>query len=103
MGRNGWIVTLLLATAVVGLGLLFAVQNGGRQTQLSLDLGVAAWQLQQPLAVPVLIAVCFGTGVVTGAALMGVRAMRQGSRVRRLEQELAVNSAVTGDRDDGWR
>jgi uncharacterized integral membrane protein len=88
------LVTLLLAGVVT----LFVVQNASRTTQLSLNLGFAAWQLQDPVPVPALIAVAFATGFLLSAVLFGVRAVTAGRRVRRLEQEAALN----GERSP-WR
>ena len=96
MGRNGWIAMLVLLAALGGVGTLFVLQNGARTTQLSLDVGFAAWKLEQPISVPALVGICFGAGFLGGALVFGVRGMRLASKMRRLEQELAVSSAVTG-------
>lgn len=103
MGRNTWLLVLALVALVVGVGVLFTIQNGGRMTQLSLDLGLYAWQLKEPVPIPLLIGLCFGSGFALGVLVMVTRTARQGSRIRRLEQELAVSSTVSTERDDGWR
>lgn len=100
MGRGLLVTTVIVLLGALGAGALFVVQNSARTTQLSLDLGFMAWQLSEPVAVPLLIAVCFGVGFVLGAGLFAVRAMRLSSRVRRLEQELAL---AGGERSEEWR
>jgi len=85
---------ILLVFALLGfVGFLFVVQNSARDTQLSLDLGVAAWQLAQPLSVPALIGLCFGAGFVLGVLTMGAQAARLGRRARRLEQQIATSGS----------
>lgn len=101
MGRNAAIVILVLALAIGGVGALFAVQNSARVTQLSLDLGVAAWQLEQPVSIPALIAICFGAGLLVGALPFALRAGRLAGKVRQLEQQVAVNASIPGTRDPG--
>jgi uncharacterized integral membrane protein len=80
-------VILILLIAVCAL---FALQNGSRQTQLSMDLGFYAWQLEKPVAIPVLIGVSFGSGLLAGGLLGLVRIVRLGSRVRELEQQATL-------------
>lgn len=95
MGRTGWIVTLLSALLVGSLGALFTVQNGARTTQLSLDVGFRAWQLDQPVAIPFLLAFAFGAGLLVGVVFMQARAIRRGRHARRIEQDAAIQAAVT--------
>ena len=99
--------TSLLIVAVVALlgvaGLvLFVVQNSARRTQLSLDLGVAAWQLAEPVPVVWLVAAAFALGFALAAAWLGVRSMQLSSRVRRLEQEIALAGPAQGG-GQAWR
>ncbi|MCA9492826.1 MAG: hypothetical protein KC621_22990 [Myxococcales bacterium] len=91
-----WVV-LVAVLLFGGSAALFAVQNSSRTTQLSFDLGVAAWQLSEPVSVPALIAVCVGIGFLLGAVPLGLRSLRLGSRVRELEANVAVNQALGKD------
>jgi uncharacterized integral membrane protein len=88
------LVVLLLGSVAA----LFVLQNAARTTELSLNLGFAAWQLAEPLPIPALIGVSFGAGFLLATLLFGVRAITAGRRVRRLEQEAALN----GERSP-WR
>lgn len=84
---------IALVVALLGFtGFLFVVQNSGRTTQLSLDLGVAAWQLSDPVSVPALIGTCFGAGFILGLLTMSGQAARLARRARRLEQQLSMAS-----------
>ena len=86
------LIVFLLAAGVVGL---FVVQNSARTTQLSLDLGVAAWQLKRPMSVPTLLGIAFGAGFVFGAVPMGIRSMASGRKAKRLERQLATSADRT--------
>ena len=91
------VVLLLLVAAVAAL---FIVQNHSRTAQLSLDLGIAAWQLKEPLSIPILMAICFGSGLVVAGVPLGIRSASANRRARRLEQEVALSGGSSGD---GWR
>ncbi len=78
---------------------LFVVQNMGRTTQLSIDFGVAAFQLPQPVEVPVLMGVCLLVGIVCGAVAFIPGRMAANKKARRLEQQLALGGDGS---DDGW-
>ncbi|MBX2798018.1 MAG: LapA family protein [Myxococcales bacterium] len=71
---------------------LFWVQNSSRTTQISFDIGFAAWQLQKPVSVPALATSCFGAGFVIGFGIMMVRNARLSSQIRQLEHELDLTS-----------
>jgi hypothetical protein len=90
------VTVLTLASAAVVA--LFVVQNSERSTQLTLNLGFAAWQLAQPVSVPALIGVAFAAGFVLAAVPLGAMAISASRRARRLGQEAALN----GDRSP-WR
>ena len=75
------VLVVLVASA---LCTLFVVQNLGREVQLSLDLGFRAWQLEHPVSVPVLIAICVGAGMILAGLPLGLRTLRLQSRLRRL-------------------
>ncbi len=78
------VVAIVLAVLVVALCTLFVVQNVEREVQMSLDLGFRAWQLERPVSVPALIAICIGAGMVLAGVPLGLRALRLQSRLRRL-------------------
>jgi uncharacterized integral membrane protein len=93
------LVGLVLAAALAGFIALFAVQNSSRVTQLSLDLGMAAWQLTQPVSVPALMGICIGGGFLLGVALIFPSYSRLSRRARSLEQKLALTEPTGSD----WR
>lgn len=103
-GSRGAVAGILLVV-LAALGALFVVQNSSRTTQLSLDLGIAAWQLEQPVTIPALIGISFGVGVVTGLLSVTPRMFRLSARVRQLEQQAAIQSfdrgGSAGSRDVG--
>jgi hypothetical protein len=86
--RIAWAVLALLGAAG-GIG-LFWVQNSTRTTQLSFDVGFAAWQLKEPVPVPVLILASVLVGLVGGSVPLLLRSWRLSGRVSELEQRLAV-------------
>ncbi len=59
-------VTLVLLLLIGGAATLFTLQNSSRMTDLSLDLYFFATHLQKPVAVPVLVWIAFGSGLVIG-------------------------------------
>jgi Flp pilus assembly protein TadB len=87
-----------LEATVIGL---FAVQNSGRATVLSLDLYVAAWQLAAPVSIPALLGGAFVAGLFFAAVPLWVRGAVRARRIRQLEQQLALASSDGGD--GGWR
>jgi hypothetical protein len=86
-----WLGLAVLAL-VFGAGLLFCIQNAARTTQLSLDLGFVAWQLERPVALPLVMGVCFLTGLGVGWVVASVSAAQRASRIRQLE----LNAAISG-------
>lgn len=99
MGRSTLVAVVVILLLAVGA--LFVVQNSARSTQLSLDLGVAAWQLERPVPIPALIGVCFGAGLLVGAGSVGLRMMRLSSRIRQLEQQVVVTPTFSKNKDPG--
>lgn len=87
-------VVLLLLTIVA-----FTMQNMSRTTGLSLNLGLWAWRLRQPVAIPALIWGSFGLGLVVAGGWGWVRSSALTRRVRKLEQELALTSVRGGGTD----
>jgi len=84
----------------------FGVQNSPRTTQLSFDLGFAAWKLEAPASVPIVMGICFAAGALV-TAIGGLKKRYElGRRVRQLEQELALRGARPAEKaeDDkgGW-
>lgn len=98
MGRNGWIALLLLLAVMGAFVGLFYVQNSARTTQLSLDLGFAAWQLKQPVSVPILVLGSVGGGFLFGFLPTWMRGLARGRRVKQLERQLALHDAQGGDK-----
>jgi hypothetical protein len=86
-----------LVTVAVAVVVLFAVQNSSRTTQLSLDLGFTAWQLERAVPIPALLGITFLGGLVLGAVPMWVRSLRSASRVRELESQQALGQALGKD------
>jgi len=93
MGRSTFVAVLVVV--ILALGALFVVQNSARTTQLSFDLGAAAWQLERPVSIPALIGICFGAGLLLGGSWGGIRVLRLSSRVRQLEQQATLSSFAT--------
>ena len=82
-----------------GVTALFAIQNSSRTVNLSLDLWVAAWQLQDPVSVPVLIAVSALSGAIVVGLPLLLRSWRLGSRVRSLQQQVDLADGASSE----WR
>ena len=94
------VAIVLVVVTVLVVGTLFVLQNGARETQLSLDLGFRAWELRRPITVPALIAVCFTSGLIVAGIPLGLRSLRLQSKVRRLEQ---IRPAAPPEASpDGW-
>ena len=90
MGRYAWLTLLVVVLVLGGVVALFVIQNGARTTQLSLDLGVAAWQLDKPVSVPALMAATASGGFLLGAVPLWLRGMSRGRRLKQLERQQAV-------------
>lgn len=95
MTRTRWLVLLLLVGAALILA-AFTVQNASREVVLSLNLGVVAWRLKEPVSASTLVWVSFAAGVVLTwlSAFRRGRVLRQ--RIARLEQE-AILRETRGD------
>ena len=94
MLRGFRLYALVVLALLVAVAVLFAVQNSARTTQLSLNLGLVAWQLRQPVAVPALIGASAGGGFALGWLAFGIPAMRHARRARRLETDLAIRASA---------
>jgi hypothetical protein len=91
-----WLTLLLLLAFVVAA---FTIQNSSFEAKLQLDLGVAAWRLASPVSVPVLMWTSFAVGAVVPALVLIARNARLNSRIRQLEQEIALGG---GRKPDPW-
>lgn len=87
------VIRWILVLVVLFVAIAFVTQNLSRATPLSLNLGFVAWQLRQPVAVPVLMGICFGGGLLVAGLLALVRDGSQRDRIERLEQELVLARA----------
>ena len=94
----GTLAFLVLLAGLVGTA--FVMQNMSRTTQLSLDLGLVAMQLGDPLPIPALIGISFAAGLVPTALFFLYRGWGQSSRIRRLEQQLALSDKGS---EGSWR
>ncbi len=95
-----WLKLGILAL-VVFAAVAFTVQNGGRESALSLDLGLIAWRFRHPVSVPWLMWGSFGLGLGLAGAWGFGRAAILARRVRKLE----TDAALAGSREttkDGW-
>lgn len=93
-----WIVLTLVALAGA-VAAAFTIQNSTFTVPLQLDLGVAAWRLSKPASVSALMWSAFGIGALLPALVLGVRSVRLASRVKALEQEIALGSARSPAKD----
>lgn len=91
----------LLMLMMVGVFALFWMQNMGRTTQLSLDFGLFAWQLSEPIAITNLVALAFGAGLFCGVVPFAALSVRTARRARRLEAELSVAGITRQDAQQG--
>lgn len=90
-----WLLVVLALLTIVA----FTMQNMSRTTGLSLNLGLWAWKLREPVAVPALLWGSFGVGLVVAGAWGWLRSSTLSRRVRKLEQELALTSVRGGGTD----
>lgn len=81
-GNYRWVWVLLKWLLLLGvpatLLTFFVMQNLDRTSNLSLNLGVGAWELEQAWPVPALLALTFGLGFVMGEVHARVSAWRSG-------------------------
>jgi hypothetical protein len=97
------IVMLVVALIVVFIGVLFTLQNGGRVSDLSLSFGFsgAAFQLANPLPVPLLMWIAFAIGLSFGGGWGLLQRFSSGQKIREMQRKLARASA-TGSTDP-WK
>lgn len=100
MGHTSrWFLLIVLVLAVA-VGGLFTIQNSMRLTDLSLNLWVVAFELEQAQPIPYLLIGAFGGGLILAGALGSFNRMALQRRVRELEQEVARSSVRSSD--DDW-
>ena len=99
--RMKWFKLALVGIAAFSI-FAFTVQNSSRTTQLSLDIGVAAWKLMDPAPIPMLMWACFVLGAVMTWAAGMRRNLVLARRVRQLEQEMALAGKSATPKDGGW-
>lgn len=104
MGRNS--LASIVLVLLIAAGGLFYIQNSARTTQLSFDIGLAAWQLEREVSIPALVGICFLAGLVLGWLVAFVRIVRLGRQVRELEQRLTLsqfsNTTAKSKETGGW-
>lgn len=91
-----WLLLLLSIASVIAA---FTIQNSSFEAKLQLDLGFAAWRLSRPVGVPALMWLSFFVGAVVPSLLFLARNARLNSRIRQLEQEIALGA---GRKSDPW-
>ena len=64
--KNKLIVSAVLLVLAGLPTALFAIQNASRVTGLSLNAGLFAFELADPVAVPALMGITFGVGLLAG-------------------------------------
>jgi hypothetical protein len=79
---------------LVGVTSLFVIQNGERTVDLSLDFGIWAAHLKEPVEVPVLMGITLAVGIVLGALPLASWGMR-------LRRRLRLSDQVTSEADSG--
>lgn len=91
-----WVALILLAAIVVTPVVMFVVQNMERSSELSLNLGVAAYELAQPTPVPLLMLASLGLGLLIGGGWGVAKVASQSRELRRLKREASYASADGG-------
>lgn len=94
MGWKAW-TTLILGVVSAFIAALFYIQNSLRKVDLSLDLGLRAWRLAEPVSVPLVLFVAFAVGLLLGLLAMSLAWRRASGRVAELELRLA-RASVSG-------
>jgi len=90
---------LIVAAAAVAVAALFTVQNSGRTTDLSLDLWVKAFHLQEPQPIPYLLWAAFGIGLLVGGTWGLMGRVGSGSSDDDADRD---ESAAYNPADDDW-
>lgn len=100
MGRSGRFFKLFLLLIAAAFLALFTIQNLGRTSTLSLDLGVVAYGLVEAQPIPYMVLTAFGAGLLLAGFLGIFQRMAMAKRIRELEREAATASLKTPD--DDW-
>jgi uncharacterized integral membrane protein len=91
--RWSTVIRLLFVLSLVLSAAMFTVQNSSRTTLLSFDVYFSAWELSQPVPVPVVVWASAAAGAML-AWMMGLRRrITLGRTIARLEQEALLRSA----------
>jgi uncharacterized integral membrane protein len=95
MSWTRW-TALVIGLLVILVAVMFTLQNSARVSDLSLNLGFAAWHLQAPAPVPWLL-----WGALGGWGFIG--RLKDGRRLRELETRAArADVGGRGGGGDGW-
>lgn len=103
MSWTRW-TALVIGLFVILIGVMFTLQNGARVSDLSLNLGLWAWHLREPVPVPWLLWGALGIGLLIGGGWGFLGRFADGRRIRELEMRSA-RSDLGGGRGgggDGW-
>ncbi len=100
MGRSGRLLKLILLLIAAAFMALFTIQNLGRTSVLSLDLGVVAYQFAEPQPIPYIVLSAFGIGLLLAGFLGIFQRMALAKRIRELEREAATAGLKAPD--DDW-
>ncbi len=93
------VVVALLFVAAIGYVLYRNLAlNMGYTTQLTLDVGFAAWKFEQPQPVLYLLLSAFSAGFLAAMTWFGLRSAALSRRVRQLEREAALGGTGYGSR-----
>lgn len=100
---NRWLLGFGISVVVVVVAIVgvFWAQNAHWTARLSLNLGFFATRMPAEAPVPALLLLAFFLGFLTGGAWLALRTYQLASRVRYLEQQLALSGAKTPE--TGWR
>lgn len=102
MSWTRW-TALVIGLLVILVAVMFTLQNSARVSDLSLNLGFAAWHLQAPAPVPWLIWGALGLGLLLGGGWGFIGRLKDGRRLRELETRAArADVGGRGGGGDGW-
>ncbi len=95
------IAILVVVVLLLGVGILFYVQNADTQVVLFLDLLVWKGKLRSPASVPLLMLASFASGLAVMGAYTLYTIFRQGSKERRTRRSYG-RAAEDLDRDEDY-
>jgi hypothetical protein len=94
--RVVYYIILALAVLVIGVAVLFTIQNVSRVADLSLSLGLAGFHLAQPMPIPYLLWIAFGAGLLLGGGWGLQQRISAGQRIRKLQKKYARSALQNG-------